>query len=111
MAMKEFKITKPRYVNGEYVNASPRKPATITIDVPEKRPDGKPFVLDRGLIPMDADIEAPKPHHAGKTVGGRAQPAHTRDLKHEGHKHEGSKSEAETDHKHHAKRDSDKSPI
>jgi len=58
--MPKFKITKPRYINGEYVFASPQHPAVI--DLP-KAPDKSRTNEWLGLHPIDETIEPPKPHY------------------------------------------------
>lgn len=64
--MPKYTIRAPRYINGQYVHASPEYPAVVELPEGEK--------ADRGLEPFEGETPAPlklKPHYVEKGV---AQP-------------------------------------
>ena len=59
--MPTYRLTKSRYIDGQFIFASPEQPASVEL------PEGTK--VDSGLQPMDAPaVEKAKPHYAVKTA-------------------------------------------
>lgn len=62
--MAKYEITKPRFLDGVYVDASPDQPAIVDVEIPEGREP------DPGLRPVGTGAEQLEPHYVGKQGGG-----------------------------------------
>lgn len=72
--MPKYVIRSPRYIDGEYINASPEKPAIIAVS-DKVKPDAGMKALGAGERP---EPERLRPPHAG-TRTGSAPPSHELD--------------------------------
>lgn len=62
--MPRYRITTPRYLNGQYIWASVEFPAEVEL------PEGARAKSDLGLVPVEEPYAPPKPAHVPAKGGG-----------------------------------------
>ncbi len=98
MKMTKYKITASKYINGEYVKASPEEPAIVELPEYVLEPSGEPMKdKDGKLVPLKVD----KSFQAVDTPDEKLLPAHAEK------KHHSTTTAAQ----HHGKKGSDSDPI